>query len=895
MKTRTSNNWWLLGLLFILICSNLPAQNSFSIHTDNEKWQISDYLVGMHSVYNNEPDSFYENDANGYIAWMNTSGISTMRYPGGSIVKYWDWENPTGVNRGDPWDPNWNPADQVPASEWFGLDEYLDVVDASGITPLLGVNINSGYDYNKEQESIDRAVRMVNYVKSRGHGGAFWYLGNEGGNDTPANEARLFKDHAMAMKAADPNIKTMFNHNDLTPTYLTDYLAIAGDYIDIAETHGKWPYGGKPDLAPGTFEEWKTETPLRDRKNGTSQELSDGGRAWRTTLPALKAAAVAAGYPNLLFANNEYGHGSGNHTGFNKYTQSLVAVDLLQEHFLGNWYMSCYWSTLRSTDGANGGVVDKSNNYRYNPMSVGFEMLAKAQGGKMLEMSDAGDVSVYGMAVEKNGEILVYLLNKSETIQNSTIDLQSSISLIATTFLEGTALVNTEDLYGESIGITAVPMESNSFTCSLPALSYTRLTFTKEIIGSLGTTETFELLDIPSTENDTNGSFIGDNGNTWTYNNARDGQSFGASGKSIMLRGQDDSELTTSFTGGISSLSVQLTKAFTNTANNNAYVELYVKTAEDTDFVLMGTSGIVSEANGTSPLSFGVNDFNLYGNVQIKIRAKNKPICIDNISWTPYDSCTNETFDNLVIGSENSNDGSFLGNNELNWIYIDARDSQTYAADGPGLMLRGQDDATLKTDINYAGLNSISFDYTKAFTSSNNETAYLKIHAKQDGDTNYTLIGTTNPVGNTNVTGIQTFSIENLGFSGNVRVKITAKNYPVCIDNIQLNCDASNSANKISSKKTTTTENSDYFSSLILYPTPIEKGGDLHINLKLEEFEATTEISIYNFSGVLLMNRTVPQTANSIQITESIHLESGLYFIKLTNGSTLKTEKFIVN
>ena len=80
-----------------------------------------------------------------------------------------------------------------------------------------------------------------------------------------------------------------------------------------------------------------------------------------------------------------------------------------------------------------------------------------------------------------------------------------------------------------------------------------------------------------------------------------------------------------------------------------------------------------------------------------------------------------------------------------------------------------------------------------------------------------------------------------------------------------------------------------------MYPTPIEKGGDLHINLKLEEFEATTEISIYNFSGVLLMNRTVPQTTNSIQITESIHLESGLYFIKLTNGSTLKTEKFIVN
>lgn len=67
MKTKTSNNRLILGLLFLFIFSTPQAQNSFSIHTDNEKWQISDYLVGMHSVYNNEPDSFYENDANGYI------------------------------------------------------------------------------------------------------------------------------------------------------------------------------------------------------------------------------------------------------------------------------------------------------------------------------------------------------------------------------------------------------------------------------------------------------------------------------------------------------------------------------------------------------------------------------------------------------------------------------------------------------------------------------------------------------------------------------------------------------------------------------------------------------------------------------------------------------------
>ena len=30
----------------------------------------------------------------------------------------------------------------------------------------------------------------------------------------------------------------------------------------------KWPFGGKPGLAPGTYEEWIKEVPLVERKSG---------------------------------------------------------------------------------------------------------------------------------------------------------------------------------------------------------------------------------------------------------------------------------------------------------------------------------------------------------------------------------------------------------------------------------------------------------------------------------------------------------------------------------------------------------------------------------------------------------------------------------------------------
>ena len=39
----------------------------------------------------------------------------------------------------------------------------------------------------------------------------------------------------------------------------------------------KWPFGGKPGLAPGTYEEWIKEVPLVERKSGQTwrEKISD--------------------------------------------------------------------------------------------------------------------------------------------------------------------------------------------------------------------------------------------------------------------------------------------------------------------------------------------------------------------------------------------------------------------------------------------------------------------------------------------------------------------------------------------------------------------------------------------------------------------------------------------
>jgi len=504
----------LLYLIFIGWYSQGFAQTidkNFFIDLSDEKWTISKYLLGMHSVYSSEPDDFYSGaryDLKGgfgtYADWMKEAGISTMRYPGGSIVKYWDWETPNGVRNEDIWSPDWNPEDQVDASEWTGLDEYIQVVKDANITPMFGVNITScasPQGYMTKFESMKRAKRMVNYVKQQGLGGAFWYLGNEGMNGGWEEEAALVKFHAYHMKQVDPDIKIMFNHNNLSTSYLRQYLNEAKkkehtgetediQYIDMAESHGKWPYGGSPDInqyPAATFTEWQTEYPLRDRKNRQ--------REWRNELVALRAEAAATGNPNLLFANNEYGHGKNSRMlNFDRFSKNLLVIDMLQEHFIGNWDMTCYWSQIKTTQSEHTSVATNRNfDYELNPMHFGFEFLAEALEGKMIKLEDPvidaevaalteGNYaanSVYGFVAKKNGKYLVYVLNKSSNTKKIQLNFNNTNGLDLK-LSKSESMVNTIDELGEVIALTSTEIALNTHSVELPSLSYSKLTYVDE-------------------------------------------------------------------------------------------------------------------------------------------------------------------------------------------------------------------------------------------------------------------------------------------------------------------------------------------------------------------------------------------------------------------------------
>jgi len=129
-----------------------------------------------------------------------------------------------------------------------------------------------------------------------------------------------------------------------------------------------------------------------------------------------------------------------------------------------------------------------------------------------------------------------------------------------------------------------------------------------------------------------NGSFVGNNGITWTYVASRDengdDNESGINGKALMLRRQSDGSKVTSSTipTGIQDFSVKLYKGFTS--NSNRQVTLYVNGE------LKGTS---IEFNDYEEHIFSVENINIAGDVIIEIRNNTgNQVIVDDITWTCY-------------------------------------------------------------------------------------------------------------------------------------------------------------------------------------------------------------------------------------------------------------------
>ncbi|MDO5656575.1 MAG: DUF5689 domain-containing protein [Flavobacteriaceae bacterium] len=165
---------------------------------------------------------------------------------------------------------------------------------------------------------------------------------------------------------------------------------------------------------------------------------------------------------------------------------------------------------------------------------------------------------------------------------------------------------------------------------------------TPVIVGEICGSETFDLAEITSSYS--NGSFVGNNGITWTYvasrNENGDANNSGIDGNAIMLRRLSDNSKITSGTisGGISDFSVKLYKGFTGSGNRQ--VELFIN---DISY------GVSEPFNDFDEHIFTVTDINIAGDFVLEIRnITGNQVILDNITWTCGPA---ETFDCPELGA----------------------------------------------------------------------------------------------------------------------------------------------------------------------------------------------------------------------------------------------------
>ncbi len=128
--------------------------------------KVDHMAMGTGLIYSWAADSTYANGQIDHI--LKDIGIGSLRWPGGAVVALYHWDDLNGNGWKDSWDPSYDPADDQPPENYMDLDEYLAMIDRTGAEIMLGVNMSSGKEWNREAEGIAEAQALMQYCYDQG-------------------------------------------------------------------------------------------------------------------------------------------------------------------------------------------------------------------------------------------------------------------------------------------------------------------------------------------------------------------------------------------------------------------------------------------------------------------------------------------------------------------------------------------------------------------------------------------------------------------------------------------------------------------------------------------------------------------------------------------------------
>jgi hypothetical protein len=414
--------------LYSKLATAALALTQVSLDPATEEHVITEMAMGTNLVYAWHTDSFF---ADGKVARIiQDIGLGSLRWPGGTVTTFYHWDALIGHGWNDSWNPGWNPSNNLPQEAFMDLDEYLSIVDQTGIDIMLGVNMSSGKEWDREAESVDEARRLMEYCHERGYDVKYIYFDNEnyhegnnynrdddgdGGVWTAANYGEAFAIYAAAVKTVYPDAKLIANwqSNPGSGAFNNNMQAMfdaAGDVIDFVDLHYYWEWG------TASWDLWKSQKPML--KKGTSKTYGED---------VAEANAIFAdlGYPNIRTAVLEWNIAPGpwqTDPGHTHFKTALMQTEM-QMHFLQGGLDIGMLYTLESPLTNFATTKHIIHEGEATATALWMWLFSKAA-GRVVIQSSSSKPGVDVVALKgSSGEILVYLLNKNNTDETVSLGL----------------------------------------------------------------------------------------------------------------------------------------------------------------------------------------------------------------------------------------------------------------------------------------------------------------------------------------------------------------------------------------------------------------------------------------------------------------------------------------
>ena len=392
------------SLLCLCVCG---AQVEIKIGQPSGQ-KISERVMGFNIVYCNSPDAVW---ATGTLQ-KEIKGVNPgfLRWPGGTVCTFFHWQHPTGVGWEDSWKPGYA-TPNAPASDFVDIDEYMAIVKASGAEPLVGVNIESGFLYDRVDEGIKEALALMKYCKEKGLKVTYWYMGNEpyqhdcnGGENTPEQYAEKINAFAGPMREFDPSIKLVANWRACFEREKENYrklFAIAGKNIDAIDVHNYWAWGNT------SWDLWKSKTPT-----GVYT-----GPSYISEVATFRTMVAEFGYPDTELATLEWNVGPSSRVPASRLKPAqaaLVQTEMLMQFMMGGMDFATFWPMFWK-----GGSSDFRSYYNLKtqemqPIAAIFKVMGGFGGGELLQCEGKGDRFLSMALRDKAGAIRICALNKND-------------------------------------------------------------------------------------------------------------------------------------------------------------------------------------------------------------------------------------------------------------------------------------------------------------------------------------------------------------------------------------------------------------------------------------------------------------------------------------------------